>query len=647
MKIRWQLLRQPIWAGLIGIAAYLTFWAIATLVELAARPPTFGSHASVTFEPLDRNGAAIRGLGPQTAEYQKPYRFVARVPDLRVAIGRVTLQFEAGAEQSNQALLLARRADILAARLNGRPLDPDMHTARLAGSFVSEPVLFRLPPAWLVRGENRIELDVRRSLRDPFLFPDFAVAPVSELLPSYNFRSLMIVEASIVGLALTLLILLLCGITDWPDAERSKMRAFICALASSLGIGVLILFVDVERVGLPAYAIAHSLLSLMLGTAALYYGLRDGVRGSLGLTRRMAWCAAAIVGISCVLISIYYTGLPGRFWLLGPSILAMLFAAFSLVLAAALLIWRSASEGWAYLAERFALVIWFGAVGFDRGETGLFALSSPFVPNLPLSLHWLQILGTIVGLAMLTVLAKQASEARAAIRAANERLTHQLAEREAELRRSYHEREVLLEHHATQNERQRIMRDMHDGLGSQLISMLLAARRGQAHPAQVADGLQAVIDEMRLMIDSMDSVGDSLGSALAIFRERIAPRIEAAGLQLEWTDRSDGNYPHYEPRELLHIFRIMQEAVANALKHAEATVLKVGIVPDPDTGFALRIAISDDGKGLKRANRPGKGLTSMTSRAAAIGGRLKVANDGQGVSVVLDLPEGALSTAAS
>lgn len=45
----------------------------------------------------------------------------------------------------------------------------------------------------------------------------------------------------------------------------------------------------------------------------------------------------------------------------------------------------------------------------------------------------------------------------------------------------------------------------------------------------MAEGLQSVIDEMRLMVDSMDSVGESLEAALATFRARIQPRVEAAG----------------------------------------------------------------------------------------------------------------------
>ncbi len=97
----------------------------------------------------------------------------------------------------------------------------------------------------------------------------------------------------------------------------------------------------------------------------------------------------------------------------------------------------------------------------------------------------------------------------------------QLDQRTAELEAAHGREKDFIRKEAHIDERQRIMRDMHDGLGSQLMSMLLAARRGMAKPAAVAEGLQAVIDEMRLLIDSMDSVGESLGSAFALFREPV------------------------------------------------------------------------------------------------------------------------------
>lgn len=221
----------------------------------------------------------------------------------------------------------------------------------------------------------------------------------------------------------------------------------------------------------------------------------------------------------------------------------------------------------------------------------------------------------------------------------NEMLQSQLSMRTAELEAAHGRETELVRSHAHQSERQRIMRDMHDGLGSQLMSMLLAARRGVAKPAAVAEGLQSVIDEMRLLIDSMDSVGESLGSAFAMFRERVQPRVEEAGMAFIWQDSSDGKLPDLDPREVLQVFRIMQEAVTNALRHSGGSVLSVTISPSVERGHMIRICIADNGSGMGKANPRGKGMESMMARATGTGGKLDVQSTGKGVKVCIDLPE--------
>lgn len=218
----------------------------------------------------------------------------------------------------------------------------------------------------------------------------------------------------------------------------------------------------------------------------------------------------------------------------------------------------------------------------------------------------------------------------------NTHLAERLAEREVELRAAQareHDRVRLQAHN---DERRRIMRDMHDGLGSQLMGMLLAARRGKAEPAVVAEGLQSVIDEMRLMIDSMDSVGESLASALTTFQDRVRPRVEAAGFVLAWNSLLDTPLPDYPPRVVLQVFRILQEAVNNALKHSGGSQIEISIGPSEDVG-AVRLTVSDNGKGYSETSASGHGLRNMKTRAALIGASLTLNASDRGTDVVLNL----------
>ena len=221
----------------------------------------------------------------------------------------------------------------------------------------------------------------------------------------------------------------------------------------------------------------------------------------------------------------------------------------------------------------------------------------------------------------------------------NALLKQQLAERTSALEEAHAREKGLVRVQAHQQERQRIMRDMHDGLGSQLMSMLLMARRGEAKPPVVAEGLQSVIDEMRLMIDSMDSVGESLSSAFSIFRERMHARVENAGHAFIWSNNAQDRLPHYGPRDVLQVFRVMQEAVTNALKHSSGKTISVSIKPMNDPAFPVRILITDDGKGPMRANPRGRGLINMEARAASFGARFAIEHDEVGVRILLDLPQ--------
>lgn len=218
----------------------------------------------------------------------------------------------------------------------------------------------------------------------------------------------------------------------------------------------------------------------------------------------------------------------------------------------------------------------------------------------------------------------------------NIHLSERLAVREAELAAVHARERDLVRDQAHDDERRRIMRDMHDGLGSQLMGMLLSARRGVADPEQVAEGLQAVIDEMRLMIDSMDSVGESLGSALMIFHDRIRPRVEAAGFVLEWSNAVDNPLPDYPPRAVLQVFRVLQEAVTNALKHSGGDRIRVNITSGPQD--VLSLSISDNGTGIKPSGQAGRGLRNMRARAALIGATLITECGDPGGCIQLILP---------
>lgn len=211
-----------------------------------------------------------------------------------------------------------------------------------------------------------------------------------------------------------------------------------------------------------------------------------------------------------------------------------------------------------------------------------------------------------------------------------------LRAREAELA-LLHARE---REHAAGEERLRIMQDMHDGLGSQLVSSLALAEQGRLSPAQTAELLRGCIDDLRLAIDTLGEGPVDLALAAGNLRFRMQPRLQAAGLQVRWDMRELPDALSLPGSIALPVLRVLQEALANAVRHAQATRLRVRLALQDDQ---LALDVGDDGRGFDpQAEAPGKGLAGMRKRARGLGATLLLDSGAQGtqVSLRLRLPPG-------
>ena len=225
--------------------------------------------------------------------------------------------------------------------------------------------------------------------------------------------------------------------------------------------------------------------------------------------------------------------------------------------------------------------------------------------------------------------------------ALNSLLETNLKKREAELEEAHLRERQMTELQARNEERRRLMQDMHDGVGGQLVGLLLAVRRGAADNERMAEGLQAAMDEIRLMIDSVDATGSSLETMLCVFENRVRPRVEGAGFTFLW-DATLNNPADLPPAVVLQIFRVMQEAVTNAMKHSGGDTISVRVGVNSD--HQLELTISDNGQGLspdtgtRQPGQGGHGLTNMRNRVNSIGGQLELEDTQPGTTVRLLMP---------
>jgi signal transduction histidine kinase len=204
-----------------------------------------------------------------------------------------------------------------------------------------------------------------------------------------------------------------------------------------------------------------------------------------------------------------------------------------------------------------------------------------------------------------------------------------------------HSRERLV--NAREEERRRLRRDLHDGLGPQLAAVALkldAARNLLEHNPAAAGTLltelktqtqAAITDIRRLVYDLRPPALDDLGLVSAL-REQTG---QYYGQELSITIEAPTDLPPLPAAVEVAAYRIAQEAITNIVRHANARRCIVSL--SIDNGLCLNIR--DEGCGLPADRRAGVGLSSMRERAAELGGHCEIVPaPGGGTCVAARLP---------
>jgi signal transduction histidine kinase len=293
-----------------------------------------------------------------------------------------------------------------------------------------------------------------------------------------------------------------------------------------------------------------------------------------------------------------------------------------------------AREGGRHWPERVVLMVCLTALLVDAADASL-KLHVPFVPSLPLTFYAAPLAGLLLGLGMVASLAREATLARRVVSNANAVLAERLAVREAELA-AVHEREkVLLARQAASDERQRIVRDMHDGVGGSLLGLQMQLRHGDPPRERIEHAVSSSLADLRLMVDALDQPEATLPEALLAFERRLREQLQGAGIALTFEVSVGDADPALGTRATLHLLRLLQEAVSNACRHARARTIAVRV---RRTAAGLELSVQDDGVGIDPQAAPGRGLAGMRARAAELGAGIEVGPAAPGTRVRVVLP---------
>jgi signal transduction histidine kinase len=322
--------------------------------------------------------------------------------------------------------------------------------------------------------------------------------------------------------------------------------------------------------------------------------------------RKIEWSIVAVVATASV------ASLPPLAILPHISLLAPL-AYLLMILATIVLNGLGLWAAWRARSTEAAWIALWSAVNIPAG------VHDWMLQNLRLDIEAMYLLPyTSIGLftAFVLVVRKRYVGALRASESAQANLETRLRAREAELGETHARLRAVEKERVLSEERQRLMQDMHDGLGSSLMGALKVVEAGGQ--TAVAQLLRECVDDLKLAIDSLEPIQADLLLLLATLRFRLGNRLEQAGVKLHWEVEDVPVLPWLDPTSALHVLRIIQEVFSNTIKHSGASEVRLTTRREGET---VVVAIRDNGCGFVQpeSQGQGRGLANVERRASVIG----------------------------
>ncbi|MGI9270132.1 MAG: ATP-binding protein [Woeseiaceae bacterium] len=505
--------------------------------------------------------------------------------------------------------------------LNGHKVGQTGSMTDPIADMTYQPAMFELPRDLIQTGDNQLDVVVASLVPAGGRLIPFHVGAIAELSQAYSLMSFLTVDVLSVSNGI-FLILGFCALLLYVSGDRDRLYLWFVLLlcfAAARNINVLL----PES---PASLVTRNWIYL---TATL-----GVLMTTLGLVGRLAMQRESMLDIALVLIllpasALIWYGLEANLWVnwLRANTAIRIVGVLLLPLALIRFVWHARKLPLVVHSVIFALL----TVGFVLVLHDIVLASPPRI--LVFQLSNLAALPMVLCFCV-TLVSRYASHL-AAVKTHNAELRAAVAERESELEESYaraSERERLA---TLSDERQRIMQDMHDGVAGRLAVMLQTLRRSSSSDDAVTDELQRSLQDLRLTIDSLDNqLGVHLGSALDAFYEHMQATVQENDIEFVW-DVDANEAPDIGPEKTLHIYRCLQEAINNVLRHAEATQLTIKLRAGERE---IDVSISDDGKGFDPGKGNGRGLGNMRQRIESIGGTLAIESGASGTNLAIQIP---------
>jgi signal transduction histidine kinase len=536
----------------------------------------------------------------------------------RSGTARLTIPFprpSANTVDEPHTLFIARIANAYSVELNGTVLATAGNLRAHGDAWSAKQPIEIGFTADLLRDQNELTIQLRGDAGRRAGVAPIMVGPSRLVEPHYTWAYAFRVLVPWVATTFSALVSAFCGLL-WLQ-QREKLYAWACIGEAVWAL--VVLDITMEWTPLRWHVWGALLFALRAVWVWALYVIIEQVFGTRPARERAAVQGLLWAAPFCALV-LAFTGssIPAR---LLRALLSLLSAVISLRLTFDL---RKKAT-----TERVLLSLGLMALLVAGVHD---AVASQFVSSAFSELAWAKYVGMLLGLTIMWVVSKRFRLARAEALQLQESLAQRIQQKELELRESFERLSQLERARAVTAERERILRDMHDGVGANLATAMRQLESGTAPAVEVAATLRESLDHLKLSIDAMNLPSGDVNALLASLRYRLERRIAQAGLTVDW---QVDELPHWErgtDQAMRHLQFLLLEAISNALQHAQASTLTLSARSE---GAKIEISVRDDGcGGCVEANT---GLQSMRERAHAIGAELTVENADPGMRVKVRL----------
>lgn len=200
-------------------------------------------------------------------------------------------------------------------------------------------------------------------------------------------------------------------------------------------------------------------------------------------------------------------------------------------------------------------------------------------------------------------------------------LEQRVRDKEAELSASYAQLTEQSKEQARVAERTRILRDMHDGVGSHISAAIRQLEGGLSPKEDVLQTLQESMDQLKLSIDSMHLPAGDINSVLANVRYRMEPRLVASGISVAWDVDWLPLISRWDEKATRQLQFMVYECISNVLQHAQASEIRIRA--HQEAALAV-VTIIDNGRGFDVESGGQRGLQTLRQRAQSLGAQLQL-----------------------